>query len=516
MSKGFTFNSSVVLLSILLLNSTSAQVLDAGSVPKKPTGQKLMAQANNAKQVDQVKQVGEPATSPVLVQQAAQPISLSDVLIHLRQSPGWRAADLAYRSAELQLKSTQIRAGLSVSATASSNLNKTPWDGGDWDGSTSVSISASISVLPWSPAIEAVKKEERNLKNAAIELRKSRAALTVQAAETFTNAKNALAGLELAKSSLTLSKRSFEVAQAQRKQNLITQSAVLERQAAVEKAQASVANASRQVILAREQLSRLLGRDVPMPAQASGFAALPQFGASKQSEAVLIKRALVGRPEVGKAANTLKDAQVGLAATKRDQVLPDLTANLRVGGVATAKGKAESTVSVGSSFNLKTGVLGAQLDIPVNSGVDNSKVVNSLSMGLSASYPLYGGGKGEAVLQAKLGVQQAELALKSAKESIALEVRTRLSEYKAATEQLTELKTSLTRAKRTLADSQARQKAGLGTELEVQQAEMAVLQSANTLESQQSRVSVAVLRLAETTAELDPMLLTSPDFGGQK
>lgn len=513
MSKGFSINQSMLLMGALLLNSVSAQAApETGQTDQAQnlSDVSLLAQAND------VNKVGEPATSPVLAKQATQVIRLSDILVHLRQSPGWQAADLAYRAAELQLASAQIRAGFNVSASANSNLNKTPWDDGDWDGSASVSLSASMSVLPWSPALEAVEKEKRNVRNAAIELRKSRAALTVEATTGLSNARNALAGLELSKAALVLSKRSFEVAQAQREQNLVTQSAVLERQAAVEKAQADVADASRKVILAREQLSRLLGRDMPMPAQASGFAGLPKFRASKKSESDLIKRALVGRPEVGRAKNALADAKVVLAAAKRNQVLPDITASLRVGGVSTTQTKSQPTVSVGSSFNLKTGVLGAQVDVPINSESNSGKVINSLSMGLTASYPLYGGGQNEVVLQATLGVQQAELALKNAKESIALEVRTRHSEYKAAVEQLTELKTSLARAQRTLADSQARLKAGLVTELQVQQAEMALLQAQNSLQMQKSRVSVVVLKLAETTAELDPMLLTSPDFGGQK
>ncbi|WP_234944673.1 TolC family protein [Deinococcus radiodurans] len=95
---------------------------------------------------------------------------------------------------------------------------------------------------------------ERALNAAAIELRSSRASLTVQALQAYANARNAAAAQQLAAAQLTLAETLLKVAQEQREQNLIPQVALLERQAAAEQARAGAEQAGRGLTLAAAQL----------------------------------------------------------------------------------------------------------------------------------------------------------------------------------------------------------------------------------------------------------------------
>ena len=268
-------------------------------------------------------------TAPVLPSPASL-TSLNAVLAQLRQSPGWRAADLSYRAAQLSLDSARTRAGLSLSVGSNAALVRVPWEGGSWQGSGSVTVSAGISVLPWSPALEGVRSAERALGAAATELRSARASLTLQAAQAYAGARGAAQALALADAGLALSTRLLETAQAQRAQNLIPEEALLQSRGALAQAQAAQAQAARGVQSAAQNLARLLGGPGTLPGTAADYAALPTLGDGAAdgtaAEAALLARAAASRPEIARALAGLADAQAGLVAAQRDATLPDLTA----------------------------------------------------------------------------------------------------------------------------------------------------------------------------------------------
>ncbi|MFC5847310.1 TolC family protein, partial [Deinococcus petrolearius] len=233
-----------------------------------------------------------PATAaPATTAPAAAPLaSLDAVLARLRQSPGWRVADLNYRAAQLSLDSARSRAGLNLSVDSSAALVRVPWDGGAWQLSGAVSVGAGLSVLPWSPALEGVRGAERALGAAATELRAVRAGLTLQAAQAYAGARGAAQALALADAGLALSTRLLAVAQAQRAQNLVPEEGLLQSQGALAQAQATQAQAARGVQGAAQSLARLLGGPVTLPGSADAFALLLALGDGTADEAALLAR----------------------------------------------------------------------------------------------------------------------------------------------------------------------------------------------------------------------------------
>lgn len=435
------------------------------------------------------------------VQEQAAPLTLSSVLTLLRGSPGWQSADLTYRAAQLALDSARTRAGLSLSVGADSSVVKVPWDTGEWQGSATLNLGASLSVLPWSPAREAVRSAERALAAAAVDLRNSRATLTIQATQAFAGARSAVTGLAGAEAQLALSTRLRAVADEQRAQNLITVEAVLERQAALESAQAARDQAARGVTLAAAQLTRVLGRPLALPTDPGRVGGLPNLTPSGDLD-TLLARALKARPEIARAEVSLADAQAALAAAQRSARLPDLTAGIRAGQLSDGQGGSGKVVS--GSLNSKTGVLGVQASVPLK---DTGEIPGGIALSLSGTYTLLGGAGAGELAQAVLGVQQAQLGLNTARQGVELDVRTRLSGYQDELGGLTSLGTALTRAQTALDSARARVDAGLATPLDVAQAELAVTQAQNAVEAQGAAVELAALQLMQATGELDPVLL---------
>ncbi|WP_415791684.1 TolC family protein, partial [Deinococcus saxicola] len=439
------------------------------------------------------------STSPAQVQTTL--FALSDVLALLRGSPGWQSADLTYRAAQLALASARTRAGLSLGVGADSNLTKVPWDTGEWLGSATLNVSAALNVLPWSPAREAVRSAERALAAAAVDLRNSRATLTIQAVQAFAGARSAVTALALTDAQLALSIRLRAVADGQRAQNLITAEAVLERQSALESVQAAREKAARGVNLAAAQLTRVLGRPLTLPTDLSGFGTLPNLTPSGDLN-TLLSRALSARPEIAKAEGALADALAALADAQRNARLPDLTAGVRAGQLSDARGNAGRTVS--GSLNSRTGVLGVQVSLPLK---DTGDIPSGVALSLSGTYTLLGGAAAGELAQASQGVQQAQLGLSTARQGVDLDVRTRLSDYQDEVGGLTSLGTALIRAQTALDSARARVDAGLATALDVDQAALGVTQAQNAVEAQGAAVELAALQLLQATGELDPALL---------
>lgn len=468
---------------------------------------------------------GAPVPSPAAPFQQAQAafLTLPQLLRDLRTSPAWRGADLTYLAAELGLQSARARAGLSIQAGVSTSLGKVPWDSGEWTLTPVVTASFALPVLPWSPQREAVRSAERALASAAIELRAARAGLTVKAAQAYANARRAAAAVQLAGAQLALTENMLKIAQQQREQNLIPQVALLERQTAVEQARAGATQASRGLTLAAGQLSRLLGRSVTLagnPSEYNAISTLVPTGLTEQPLDALIARALAQRPEIARAQAGLADAEAALAAAERDQKLPDLSASVQAGQFASSGGR-----TVSANFGLKTGTVSGQVNFPLKEptttvttpGPDGTPVSrevalpSGVALNLSSTFTLLGSGRSQATAQARAATEQATLAIQSARQGVELEVRSHYADLENARDNLNAAQTSLTRAETGLSDARARQDAGLGTVLDVAQAEFALTQARNTLDHIQAQVALAALDLAQGTGDLDSLILTSGD-----
>ncbi len=441
-----------------------------------------------------------PVSTPPAAPTAAP---LDGLLLTLRGSPGWRSADLTYRAAQLQLDSARARAGLSLTAGASGAVTKVPWDSGDWLASGTVTLTASLPVLPWSPQRELLRSAERGVQAAALELRSARGTLTLQLLQAYAAVRGAAQALALADAQLALAVQSEQVARSQRAQGLLPEAALLSQVATLEGARAGRDQAARALTQAGQTLTRLLGQDMPV-ATLDLTRPLPDLTPGGD-EAALVARALTQRPEVRRAQATLADAQAQRDAAALDARLPDLSASVSAGQLTSAQGSAGRTVS--GTLNVKTGTLGAQVSLPLR---QPAQPVSGVNLSLTASLPILGRTTDTALAQAQVGAAQAQLALDSARQATELDVRTRLAAAQDERGALTAAQTRVQAAELNVQAARARLDAGLATRLDVQQAELNLLQAQQALDAQRDRVAVAGAALAQATADLDPLLLTLP------
>ncbi|MEF2280446.1 TolC family protein [Deinococcus sp. YIM 134068] len=444
-----------------------------------------------------------PPVSPTVPTPA--PLTLADTLALLRGSPGWRSADLQYRAAALALESARARAGLNVTVGADASAIKIPVSSGDFLLNTTLTGQVSASVLPWSPALEAVRSAERGVARAGADLRAARLTAAVNAVQAYYAARNAAANLALADAQAALATRQLEVARAQREAGTLPSEGLLARQGGEEDARSAREQARVNVDLAARQLANLLGRAVTLPTGAAAFGPLPAAPAEPAALDAQISRALTGRPEILRSQNDLADARGQVRAAQLDARLPDLSAGVQYGELTTSTTTATRTV--GGSLNVKTGVLAGQVSFPIR---DPGDLPTGLAVTLSTSLPVLGGGKRTALASAEVGVQSAALALDTARQSVDLEVRQRYADLQGALDTLTSQRGAFTRAQAALDSTRARLAAGLVTALDVQAAELSASQAGLAVDTATVNAYLASLRLAQATADLDPTLLTPP------
>lgn len=501
MSQKFPIGSQFARLWLLLLFASAS----ATAVSSRLTSAPPVPASQSTQGISNLPALGLPTTvlagKSVIDASAVTSISsLSEVLAMLKNSPAWKNANMSYQAASLNLQTARDQAGLNVGFGGSLGLSKYPWDATEWRNNSKLTLSAGFSVLPWSPALENVRRAERNQQTAAIELRSTRAKLTLQAAQAYAAARRAATAVDLAAAQLAFAERAAQVAQDQNAQGVIGRTVLLERQGALTSAQTALASAKRAIVVASQQLTQMLGRGIELPQDSTKIGPI-DWPVGTLDEANLLVRALKARPEIAKAEANVADAQAALATAKREQVLPDLNAGVRVGQLNDGAGGSGNVIS--SNLNLKTGLLSTEVSVALK---DTSELKNGIAFNVGGTFTLLGGGKTGAVNSANLALQQVELGLSTSRQAVVLEVRTRLSEYQNELDNLKPLQTSLERAQQAVSDTRQRAEAGLGTRLEVSQAEINLKQAKNALLNQQSSISLAALKLAQATGDFDPLL----------
>ncbi len=162
-------------------------------------------------------------------------LSLETVLKALPTAPGWQVAELTAQSAQRQLEAAQAGAGFNLTANGAYMTSRT--DGIPLENlppgtqlsssSGSVSATAGLTVLPWSPAFDAVRAAERNLERANIDRLEARSQLAAQVLKQYFDLKLASTDLELARSGVELAKSRLEIANAQLEAGVGTREGVL-------------------------------------------------------------------------------------------------------------------------------------------------------------------------------------------------------------------------------------------------------------------------------------------------
>lgn len=422
---------------------------------------------------------------PVWAQEA---LTLEAALKALQNSPSWRSADLSYESALRALEAAQAASGLQVTPGASYTL-------ADSSGSTSnnltLSGTASLNVLPWTPSADAIRAAQRALERAALTRASTRNTLYATLISQYFGVRQAMESNNLAQANLKLQEALTRVAQAKYDTGQLSLSDLLTQQQALESAQVSAGSAAGNLEIARQTLANTLG----IPASNLGeFPTAPTTPTlpTEPLEA-LISQAQARRPDVRIAQSQLEDAQDNLSIAQRNRWLPDSSVNLGYSVRNPTTGSTTTSISAGLDF--KSGTAGLSASVPVVSSSSSGNTANVLSLGLSVSFPLLAPSGDASIRSSQTALSAAQLALQSAQRAAELDVRQKYQQAQTALAQVGIAQAALTTANQTLKTAQAKLAAGTGTAVDVQQAQVNVQQAQVNLDSAIINAQTAAIAL---------------------
>ena len=197
-------------------------------------------------------------------------LSLETALKALSSAPAYKVADLTVQSAQRQLEAAQANTGFNLTANGAFNTSRT--DGIPLENlppgtqlsssSGSVSATAGLTVLPWSPAFDGVRAAERQLERANIDRLEARSQLAAQVIKQYFDLKLAGTDLELARNGVKLAKSRLEIANAQLEAGVGTREGVLAAKQGLEASSANERAATNDLELRCRSLSITLGTNI--------------------------------------------------------------------------------------------------------------------------------------------------------------------------------------------------------------------------------------------------------------
>lgn len=435
--------------------------------------------------------------------QTAPQLPLQPVLEFMPNTLDWRVADLNLETAARQLDAARAAAGLNVAGGGRYDYSNRNVGGVNTDGGNLVvSVNASLTVLPWGPAFDAVRTATRSFERAALDRTDARNLIYLNAITLYYSTRIAIQDLELARASEALSATQLKNADAQLKNGVINRDAYLNIQRASEAARVATLTAKNALEITKIGFFNAINqpvRDDVVLATAPAALALPQGNLE-----ALLSSALTRRSDVLKAKSRVDDAEDALKNASRDRLLPASSVSVGIGQFA---GQTQTGASVNAGLNLQSGVVTSSASLPVVYPAlpPNAQIGTTFTLSAQLSLPLLAPSSDARIASAAASLESAKAGLESAQRGADLDMRQRYNDALSAGARLGVASIGAQNAKLAAATAQTRFEAGLNTALDVESAKLTQRQSERDLESAVAAQVNAVYRLQNALGIFAPL-----------
>ncbi len=451
--------------------------------------------------------------SSFAVAQQTPSLSLETALKALPTAPAYKVADLTVQSAQRQLEAAQANAGFNLTANGAYNTSRTdgiPLEnltaqqgaGGTQltSSSGSVSATAGLTVLPWSPAFDGVRAAERNLERANIDRLEARSQLAAEVLKQYFDLKLAGTDLELARSGVKLAKSRLDIANAQLEAGVGTREGVLNAKQGLEASSANERAVLNDLELKRRSLSITLGTNITTTELTTK---LPEVNLKDNSLEAELPTALKRRGDILKAISQVADATDTLESARRDRLVPDVGLNLQYGGVSQNGDAAGARIS--GDLNFKTG----QVSVTPGYGFGSTSIGSRVSFGANIAIPIIAPSNDAKISSAENQLALAQHNLEMIRINAELDVRTQYAAAQATLAQVDVARAGLLSAQEKAANAEKRLTAGLGTAIDRETTKLANAQAERDLEFARINAVSATVRFVASLAPINPMEILS-------
>ncbi len=417
--------------------------------------------------------------------------SLENAFTALQKTPDWQAADLTYATAQRTLETAQAATGINLSAGGSYN-GLFP-NSASSSNSASLSVTASTSVLPWSPTYDTIRSAARAFDRARLDLRDTRNTLTLTTVSTYFGTRISALDVDVATASQKLYEGKLRVANLKYQNGQIALTDLLTAQQDLATAQSTLLTAQNAFQI---NLANLGVASTTKLTTAPSELELPQGAAEAIARAGIERRG-----DVQKAASRVQDAEDALANAQRDRIVPNASLSLGYGQIGTS---GLSSPSVSTSLNFQSGAASLTGSVPLTNNTGSSTTNGTgLSVSFSASIPVLASVSDAKTTAAQTNLDAARANLDATQRSAALDVAQRYSDATTGEAKIKVAQSTLETARKTLETATARNQSGLNTSLDLDQARVNVSQAERDLESATANEMSAVYKLQNAIGSLN-------------
>ena len=418
-------------------------------------------------------------SSPSLAQNTS--FSLEDALIAVKSTPDWQVANLNYQTARRNLESAQAASGINLSASGSYNLSQPVSSSVTASSTGSVSLTAIVTVLPWSPAYDGIRNAQRALQRAELDLSDTQNSLTLNTISSYFAARIATFDVKLSEDGQKLSEALLRIANLKYQNGQTTITDVLTAEQNLANAQLTLLNAQNTVQINFASLG--VNPGTTLSSAATNIEPPPG------TPETLATKALERRSDVLKARLKLQDAEDTLRNAQRDRLVPN--ASLHLG-----YGQPTGGANISTSLNFQTGTASVTGTLPVTATLSTG---TALTVWVSASFPIIAPASDAKINAAQTSLEVAKASLETTRRAAALDVLGRYSEMMTARSRVKVAVSALETAQKTLETTAARNQAGLNTALEVQQSTLNLAQANRDLENSSTNAMISTYKLQIAT-----------------
>ena len=402
-------------------------------------------------------------------------------MIAVKSTPDWQVANLNYQTARRNLESAQAASGINLSASGSYNLSQPVSSSVTASSTGSVSLTAIVTVLPWSPAYDGIRNAQRALQRAELDLSDTQNSLTLNTISSYFAARIATFDVKLSEDGQKLSEALLRIANLKYQNGQTTITDVLTAEQNLANAQLTLLNAQNTVQINFASLG--VNPGTTLSSAATNIEPPPG------TPETLATKALERRSDVLKARLKLQDAEDALRNAQRDRLVPNASLNL-------GYGQPTGGANISTSLNFQTGTASVTGTLPVTATLSNS---TALSISVSASFPILAPSSDAKINAARTGLEVAKASLETTRRAAALDVLGRYSEMMTARSRVKVAVSALETAQKTLETTAARNQAGLNTALEVQQSTLNLAQANRDLENSSTNAMISTYKLQIAT-----------------
>lgn len=435
--------------------------------------------------------------------QTAPRLPLQPVLEFMPKTLDWRVADLNLETAERQLDAARAASGLNVAAGGRYDYSNRNVGGVNTDGGNLVvSVNASLTVLPWGPAFDAVRSATRAYGRAVLDRTDARNLIFLNAITLYYSTRIAITDLELAQGNESLSDTQLKNADLQLKNGVISRDAYLGVQRANENARVITLSAKNALEITKIGFFNAINqpvRDDVVLVTAPVELALPQGNLE-----ALVQTALARRSDVLKAKSRVDDAEEALANANRDRLLPASSVSVGIGQFA---GQTQTGASLNAGLNFQSGVVTSSASLPVVYPAlpPNAQIGTTFTLSAQLSLPLLAPSSDARIASASASLESAKAGSETVRRGADLDVRQRYSDAQSAGARLGVARIGTQNARAALETAQTRLAAGLNTALDVESAKLSLRQAERDFESAVSLQVNAVYRLQNALGIFAPL-----------